>query len=103
MKQTFVDNVVMLAEFTVKPDKLDDFLSYTTDNLKLSRSYPGNLTFDILFNEAQPTKVVFYEVWRSPKAQKEYMAWRIKAGDLTKLLSFLSEDPEFTTLRNIAA
>jgi quinol monooxygenase YgiN len=102
MKHPYVENVVMLAELTVKPERREEFLDYTVENLKLSRSYPGNLAFDILINEAQPDKVIFYEVWESPKAQQAYMAWRVKAGDLTKLLSFLAGEPKFTALRSIA-
>lgn len=93
----------MLAELTIMADKLQEFLDYTTANLKLSRSYPGNLAFDILINEAEPLKVIFYEAWTSPAAQQAYMAWRVQAGDLTKLRSFLAAEPKFTALRSIAA
>jgi quinol monooxygenase YgiN len=102
MKHAFVDNLIMLAELTVRPDKLDEFLDYTVENLKLSRSYPGNIEFDILIDEAAPAKVIFYEVWESQKAQQDYMAWRVQAGDLTKLLSLLAAEPKFTALRSIA-
>ncbi len=103
MKHAFVDNLVMLAELTVKPDKIEEFLGYTVQNLKVSRSYPGNIEFEILIDETQPYKVIFYEVWVSPKAQQDYMAWRVQAGDLTKLLSLLATEPKFTALRRIAA
>jgi quinol monooxygenase YgiN len=103
MQHALVDNLVMLAELTVKPDRIEDFLAYTVENLKLSRSYPGNIAFDILINETQPEQVIFYEVWESPKAQQDYMAWRVQAGDLTKLLSLLASEPKFTPLRRIAA
>ncbi len=102
MKHAFVDNVVMLAELTVKPDKIEEFLDYTVENLKLSRSYPGNIEFDILIDETHPYNVIFYEVWELPKAQQDYMAWRVRAGDLTKLLSLLASEPKFTALRSIA-
>jgi len=102
MKHAFVDNLVMLAELTVKPERIEEFLDYTVENLKLSRSYPGNIEFDILIDETQPYKVIFCEVWESPKAQQDYMAWRVQAGDLTKLLSLLAGEPKFTALRSIA-
>ena len=103
MEHAFVANVVMIAELPVKPEKLEEFLDFTVANLKLSRSYPGNISFDILINEAQPNTVIFHEVWESTKAQQEYMAWRVQAGDLTKLLSFLAGEPKFTAWRSIAA
>lgn len=102
MKYAFLDNLVMLAELVIKPDKLEEFLDYTVDNLKVSRSYPGNIEFHILIDETQPHKVIFYEVWESSEAQKAYMAWRVQAGDLTKLMSLLAGEPKFIALRSIA-
>lgn len=103
MRHACVDTLVMVAELTVKPERLTEFLDYTVANLNLSRSYPGNIQFDILVNEAEPEKVTFYEVWESQEAQRAYMAWRVQAGDLTKLLSLLATEPKFTALRSIAA
>lgn len=102
MKHDFVDNLVMLAELTVKPEKLAAFLDYTAGNLAVCRSYPGNIAFEILIDETRPDTVLFYEVWESAEAQQAYMAWRVQAGDLTTLLSFLGGEPKFTALRCIA-
>lgn len=102
MNYAFADQLVVLSELTVRPDQLEGFLEYTIANLPLSRSYPGNVTFEILTNETEPSKVIFYEVWESQQAQQAYMAWRVQAGDLTKLLSFLVAEPKFAGLRSIA-
>jgi quinol monooxygenase YgiN len=104
MQHALVDNLVVLAELIFKPDKIEEFLVYTVENLELSRSYPGNLAFDILIDETQPDKVIFYEVWASPKTQQDYMAWRVQAGDLIKSLSLslLAGEPKFTPQRSIA-
>ena len=103
MKYTFVDQLVMLAELTIQPEKRDAFIDYTVENLEISRSAAGNITFDILIDETRPNQVMFYEVWESAEAQQAYMAWRIERGDLTILLSFLADQPKFTALRRIAA
>lgn len=102
MNHPLADQLTMLAELAVKPDRIEEFLDYAVANLQLSRSYPGNVTFEILTNETEPSKVIFYEVWESQQAQQAYIAWRVQAGDLTKLLSFLAAEPRFTALRNIA-
>lgn len=96
------EGVVMLAELQVRPDRLAEFLDYTTRNLPISRAYPGNLQFDILLDDAAPQTVIFYEVWESPSAQQAYMAWRIAEGDLTRLMSMLAAPPRFTALRRVA-
>src|SRR3546814_11658894 len=94
MKYAFADKLVMLAELAIKPDKLEEFLDYTVENLKISRSYPGNIEFDILIDQAQSDRVIFYEVWESLEAQQAYMTWRVQAGDLTKLMSLLARSEE---------
>jgi quinol monooxygenase YgiN len=102
MKHPFSDTLVMIAELSIKPEKLDEFLDYTVTNLEISRGAEGNIIFDILIDETQPDKVLFYEVWESAAAQQAYMAWRVERGDLTILMSFLAGEPKFTALRSIA-
>ncbi len=101
MKYTFADTLVMLAELTIQPEKRDEFLNYTVENLEISRSAAGNIAFDILIDETRPNQVIFYEVWESAEAQQAYMAWRVERGDLTILLAFLADQPKFTALRRI--
>jgi len=102
MQRTKARGVVMLAQLTVKTERLEAFLDYTLENLAVSRAFPGNLQFDILVDAAAPETVCFYEVWETPEAQQAYMAWRTQAGDLTKLLSFLVGAPRFTALHALA-
>lgn len=103
MTYAFDDKLVMLAELTIKPERRDEFLDYTVENLAISRSAAGNIEFDILIDETRPDQVLFYEVWESAEAQQAYMAWRVERGDLTILLSFLASEPKFTALRRIAS
>jgi quinol monooxygenase YgiN len=103
MKHAVADTLVMLAEFTIKAEKREAFLAFTIDNLKISRAAAGNISFDILIDEARPDQVLFYEVWQSAEAQQAYMAWRVERGDLTTLLSFIAGEPKFTALKRIAA
>ena len=102
MNHPLVDNLVMLAELTIKPEKFEEFLDYTVENLTISKTAAGNIEFDILIDETRPNQVLFYEVWESAEAQQAYMAWRVERGDLTILLSFLANEPKFTALRSIA-
>lgn len=101
MKHPIDDKLVMLAELTIKPEKREEFLDYTVENLVLSRTATGNIAFDILLDETRPNKVLFHEVWESAEAQQTYMAWRVERGDLTVLMSFLAAEPTFTALHRI--
>lgn len=102
MNHGFDDQLVMLAELTIKPERRAEFLDYTVENLAISRSAEGNIAFDILIDESRPNLVRFYEVWVSSNAQQTYMASRVQRGDLAILLSFLDGPPKFTALRSIA-
>lgn len=53
--------------------------------------------------DTRPERVLFYEVWETPAAQQAYLAWRVAAGDLTMLMSFLAAEPRFTALRSVSA
>ena len=102
MDHARTDTLMMLAEMEVKPEKLAAFFDYTVPNLDVSRAQPGNIAFDMLVDEAEPTRVLFHEEWESPAAQQAYMAWRVAQGDLTTLLSFLAAEPKFRALRKMA-
>lgn len=102
MNHALADNIIMIAELTVREDRVEEFLDYTVGNLAVSRLYPGNIEFDILVDETKPGQVLFYEVWESAEAQQAYMGWRVQAGDLTTLMSFLAAEPRFKALRRIA-
>lgn len=103
MKYEFTSNLVMIAQLKIKQELREEFLDYIITNLDKSRSWPGNIRFDILIDETCPDLVLFHEIWESAEAQQTYMAWRVKAGDLAILLSFLTEMPKFTALRCMAA
>ena len=103
MKHAVTNNLIMIAELTIKPNKLEEFLEYTLPNLEVSRSYPGNIEFDILTDQTKKETVLFYEVWESAEAQQAYMAWRVEAGDLTTLLSFMAEPPKFSAFSRVDA
>ena len=102
MKHALDSELVLLAQMNIKPERRDEFLEYTVENLALSRSVEGNVAFDILIDESRPSEVVFYEVWETAEAQQAYMAWRVERGDLTTLMSFLAGEPKFTALRRVA-
>lgn len=102
MKNALDSELVMIAQMNIKPDRRDEFLDYAFENLAIRRSADGNIAFDILVAEAQPNKVAFYDVWKTPEAQQAYMARRVERGDLTGLMYFLAGEPEFTAFRRVA-
>jgi quinol monooxygenase YgiN len=60
---------VVIAEFEVKPDRLEAFLAAARDDAACSvRDEAGCRQFDVVLPDAQSRNVVFYEVYDSREA-----------------------------------
>jgi (4S)-4-hydroxy-5-phosphonooxypentane-2,3-dione isomerase len=73
---------VTIVHVYVKTDFVEQFIEATRENHKDSIKEPGNLRFDVLMDESDPTKFVLYEAYSSEQAvaaHKEtlhYLKWR---------------------------
>lgn len=73
---------VTLVHVHVKPENVAEFVAATTTNHDGSRREPGNLRFDVLQCERDPTRFVIVEVYRAAedaaghKSTPHYLAWR---------------------------
>ena len=73
--------VVCVTVF-VKPEGVDAFVEATRDNHENTRREPGNLRFDVLRAEDDPTRFFLYEAYRSKDAfaahqqTPHYLRWR---------------------------
>ncbi len=60
---------VVIAEFQVKPGRMDEFLGAALDDARHSlRDEPGCWQFDVIRPESPADSVVFYEVYESRAA-----------------------------------
>jgi quinol monooxygenase YgiN len=60
---------VVIAEFQVKPGRMDEFLSAALDDARHSlRDEPGCWQFDVVRPESPGNSLVFYEVYESRAA-----------------------------------
>ena len=60
---------VIIAEFEVKPDKLEQFLELArTDASQSVAREPGCHQFDVTLDREQPNRVVLYEVYEDEAA-----------------------------------
>lgn len=61
--------LILYVDVAVKPDRIPEFLAAIRDNAACAvRDEPGCLGFDVLQDTADPTKFVFYEVYRNADA-----------------------------------
>jgi autoinducer 2-degrading protein len=79
---------VVIVTLNVKPDRVDEFRRITLDNATNSRKEPGNLRFDVVQGEDDPTRFHFYEVYKAKEdfayhqQQPYYFKWRDAVPDL---------------------
>jgi autoinducer 2-degrading protein len=73
---------VVCVTVWVKPGHQQDFIQATRTNHLATRQEPGNVRFDVLEKEDDPTQFFLYEVYRSPEDftahQKtpHYLTWK---------------------------
>lgn len=78
---------VTLVHVHVKPQHLAKFLEITLANHRGARAEPGNLRFDVLQGEDDPTRFVLVEIYRDAEAAvahnstPHYLAWRDTVAD----------------------
>lgn len=66
----------------VKPENVEDFRKITLYNHENSRKEAGNVRFDVLQDNNDPTKFMLYEVFESEEAAafhkttEHYLKWR---------------------------
>ena len=79
--------IATLVYVNVKPECVDAFKDITCYNHDNTRKEPGNIRFDVLQTNSDPTKFVLYEVFKdeeSAAAHKEtahYLKWRETVAD----------------------
>jgi autoinducer 2-degrading protein len=71
----------------VKPERLEGFIAATLANREGAVREPGNLRFDVLQSEDDPTRFVLIEIYRDAEAAAahkttaHYLAWRDAVAD----------------------
>ena len=79
--------IVTFVHVWVKPDHIEDFKNASIANHIESIKEPGNLRFDVLQDDADPTKFVLYEAYESEEASaahkntSHYLKWRESVAD----------------------
>ena len=74
--------IVTIVHVEVRPENVEDFIRATTANHLESVKEPGNFRFDVLRNDADPSRFVLYEAYENEeraaahKNTAHYLRWR---------------------------
>jgi len=78
--------VVCVTVF-VKPEHVREFIEATIENARKTHNEPGNVRFDVLQAETEPTRFFLYEVYKSPEGftshqqTDHYLKWKATVAD----------------------
>ena len=78
--------VVCVTVF-VKLENVEDFIEATLENARNTRKEPGNVRFDILQSNDDPSRFFLYEVYKNPEGftshqqTEHYLKWRVTVAD----------------------
>jgi autoinducer 2-degrading protein len=79
---------IVLVHVYVKPEKVQDFIFATLENVKNSREEVGVINFDLIQDETDPSKFIILEEYASKAAAgqhkdtRHYRVWREAVMDM---------------------
>ena len=86
-------SIVVLLDFRVKAEVLEESLQLFKKILPDTRAYAGCEGVDVYNNADDPTNIIFYERWKSREHYQKYSAWRTETGFMQSFGSKLAGAP----------
>jgi quinol monooxygenase YgiN len=86
-------SIVVLLDFRVKPDVVEESLQFFKKILPETRAYQGCEGVDVYNNDDDPTNIIFYERWQSKQHYQKYFEWRTQSGFMEKFGEKLAGPP----------
>ena len=86
-------SVVVLLEFRVKPEVVEETKAFFKKILPDTRAFAGCEGLDVLTNADDPTIFVFNERWQSQEHYQKYFAWRTENGSMNAFGAYLAGPP----------
>lgn len=80
----------LAVRIRIKPEHIDSFMEKLKANAAAARSEPGCLTFDVLVDPADRSRLMLYEVYKSEAAFQEHQkgeAFKVYLAEAVPLLA----------------
>jgi quinol monooxygenase YgiN len=88
--------VTVILELRIKPEAVDDVLTGLAGDLPDTRAYKGNVSVDVVRDQADPCHVTLIERWEERADQEAYIAWRTSTGLMEQTIAVSSAPPTIT-------
>ena len=91
-------SIVVLLEFRVTVEALEDTMQFFKKILPDTRAFPGCEGLDVFSDADEPTKIIFYERWQTQQHYQKYSAWRTETGSMDEFAKKLVGPPSLRYL-----
>ena len=81
----------LVVRITIKPENIDAFMAKLAANANSARSEAGCLTFDVLVDPQDRSRVMLYEVYKSEAAFQEHQKQKAFTDYLEQAVPLLAE------------
>lgn len=88
--------VMVILELHIKPEAVDDVVAGLAADLPDTRAYEGNLSVEVLRNQADSGHITLVERWQERANQEKYIAWRTETGSMERTVAASSSPPTIT-------
>lgn len=88
--------LVMVIEFTVIPDRREEFVAISSAQIETVRAREGNRGFDVMVDPKRPDIVAYIESWETAEQQEAFFQWWIAQGLTEKLRPLVTAAPRIS-------
>ena len=88
--------VTVILELHMKAETVEDVLQGLAADLPDTRAYKGNLSVDVVRDQADPCHITLIERWQERADQEAYIAWRTSTGSMEQTIAASAAPPTIT-------
>lgn len=88
-------SILVIADFFVEPDKIEEFLALLREVLPDTRGFEGCERLDTYVNQDEPGHVRAVETWGARSDHKSYLRWRRETRMMDTLAPYAVAPPRF--------
>jgi quinol monooxygenase YgiN len=85
--------VTVILELHIKQEAVDDVVAGLAADLPDTRAYQGNLSVEVLRDQADLCHITLVERWQERADQETYIAWRVSTGSMEQTVAASTAPP----------
>jgi quinol monooxygenase YgiN len=92
--------IFIVVKFTIRPERIEDWLARTGEFAKATRAEPGNIFFEWSRSVDDPNQFVFVEAFQEDAAEAHLSSDHFRAA-MAYIPDFVETTPEIINVQNV--